>query len=651
MVLLSSGALSCSSTPSGSAPEAPVVEVSKPKPEVAPERAVEIALGRYVTCAAMTSGRVRCWGDRDHFVPLAEVKQLSGLRHLVIAQDDGICGIDQTREVRCLDLRHKTVRAFRPHITDAVALAARGDLSDVCALRTTGEVSCWAFERPWDAPLPEPRVQAVPVAEPVDRLLVASSVCGQTRGGTHVCFERDLEGADATSYRAVPKPTWPTDATTLDGDLALSPTGEVHELDGGASWDLPPLDVVRSGRFVCGITRGERSVVCGALHEPHLNRYAGVLGLGHRDELPARKWGLVSLPAAVAQLELGSLHACARLVDGTVHCWGENELGQLGQPRRAASIRPVAIGLPAPVEQVVSDFEVSCAVVQGQRVFCWGHHTYDELTELDERANQVSISGGNTPFLCGHDGQRVWCQQDGKPSMSFQASGVVDVAVGWLHVCWRDGAGQVTCAGERGQSTDAMTTFGPEVAVGLKAERLVRVGGQICAETGPGAVSCVELGYDPAGPSFAVTQPEWLQGWSVLPSSASPSSCGVKEGGMTCFARARGGRTTNRIEGYAPTALATGPFHQCALLGGEVRCRGSSQDGQLGVWGTRDTFTVMPLPFSVDEVAVGRSHTCVRSRGRLYCLGSNKYGQMGGEPTSDVFPAPVRVELDAIEAP
>ncbi|MEM7154434.1 MAG: hypothetical protein AAF799_16425 [Myxococcota bacterium] len=83
-------------------------------------------------------------------------------------------------------------------------------------------------------------------------------------------------------------------------------------------------------------------------------------------------------------------------------------------------------------------------------------------------------------------------------------------------------------------------------------------------------------------------------------------------------------------------AVANGVFHSCALLEtNRVKCWGHGDDGQLGFGDGAHVYVpaergTTPLPTTVEQVAVGVGHTCVLlTGGELRCFGWNDYGQLG----------------------
>src|SRR5438034_7035527 len=77
-------------------------------------------------------------------------------------------------------------------------------------------------------------------------------------------------------------------------------------------------------------------------------------------------------------------HTCALPGDGTVRCWGQNDLGQLGN----GTVSPTA-DTPNPTPVTVSGITTAvaisaggwhtCALLQDGTVRCWGDNTWGEL--------------------------------------------------------------------------------------------------------------------------------------------------------------------------------------------------------------------------------------------------------------------------------
>lgn len=109
----------------------------------------------------------------------------------------------------------------------------------------------------------------------------------------------------------------------------------------------------------------------------------------------------------VVGITAGASHACARLADESLWCWGRNDGGPLGDGTEtsrsyAAPVRRVN-GTPlSGVTGVSAGNEVTCARTGAGAAWCWGRNTYGVLgdgTEEPMRLNPVRVRAvGGTPL-------------------------------------------------------------------------------------------------------------------------------------------------------------------------------------------------------------------------------------------------------------
>ncbi|HRG98143.1 MAG TPA: hypothetical protein PLR99_17955 [Polyangiaceae bacterium] len=94
------------------------------------------------------------------------------------------------------------------------------------------------------------------------------------------------------------------------------------------------------------------------------------------------------------QIAAGTGHACARIEDGSVVCWGTNDFAELGlsgtvaSPGLAVSVAPGVSSLPAKVAQVGAGEHFSCARTDGGEVYCWG-----AMTHADHASSPARVAG------------------------------------------------------------------------------------------------------------------------------------------------------------------------------------------------------------------------------------------------------------------
>jgi hypothetical protein len=321
------------------------------------------------------------------------------------------------------------------------AISARGEAT--CALRGTGAVVCWGAAILGDSLTPTP---VSGLTDAVEISTGGGHTCARQTGGTVVCW-----GANNTGQIG--------DGTTTDRPTPTPVSGLTDALEISAG----------TGHFTCARRSTSPAVICWGF-----NQY-GQLGDG-----TAINWRLT--PAAVAgvgaavELSAGQFHACARLSDGTVACWGSNDSGQLGDGVAShsrcigtggvggdvdCSLTPVPVSGLTDAVEISAGFNDTCARRSSGAVVCWGDGV-PTPTPVPGLTDAVEISGGNCARRSSGD---IVCWS-GTPALPpTPVSGLTDVteisSSGGDHACALRGAsGEVLCWGlnRRGQLGDGTTT-------------------------------------------------------------------------------------------------------------------------------------------------------------------------------------------------
>ena len=298
----------------------------------------------------------------------------------------------------------------------------------------------------------------------------------------------------------------------------------------------------------------------------------------------------------------GVNHTCAVRPPGSVYCWGNNDLGQLGNPPSLTpggkSNRPIKVanlgfgfGQGKPITKVWVGGNHSCALDADGSLFCWGGN----------EANQLNNGEAVDP-LAHSEPKRVKGPNATQPLLG----GVSSAALGVKHSCAVITNGDVVCWGYNveGQTGDPQRTTGrPALKVPsvTNATRVTAANTHSCA-VGSGQLWCWGLNSNgQVGPT----------GNGVVPPTAVP------------FAK-------------TPFIPSAGSLHTCVTAGApnELFCFGDNTVGQLGVDSGAGPapVNVGPAPGQIDTIEVGGSTSCARGSAadsRLACWGSNTKGQLG----------------------
>lgn len=296
------------------------------------------------------------------------------------------------------------------------------------------------------------------------------------------------------------------------------------------------------------------------------------------------------LAAGAVAVGCGDIHTCALLSNGSVSCWGGNNVGQLGDGSNAGhkTANPVS-GLGSGVIALAVGKEFACAIVAGGNVKCWGANDVGQLGDdsNDEADTPVDVTALPHPALA--------------------------LAAGATHMCALLDDGSVYCWGsnDRGQLGD-----------GTVVERDV-----------PTAVASLPTNVVAISAGFSHTCVRTADKKVLCWGSDGSGQLGDGSGNDS-YAPVEATNVTDAV------ALDLGSFHTCSIASdGTAMCWGLGTSGQLGDGTTTSHALPAPVtglvPVLLTDVAGGAAHTCARTQGgNVKCWGANSRGQLGNGTTN-----------------
>jgi alpha-tubulin suppressor-like RCC1 family protein len=355
------------------------------------------------------------------------------------------------------------------------------------------------------------------------------------------------------------------------------------------------------------------------------------------------------LGRAASDIAPGNTNTCVMLTSGGVDCWGNNDLGQLGDGSTVNSLIARAVkGISTARAMDLGPGSFGCAVLASGAIKCWGYIPTDGGAMIATRAVRVpgissatgvAVGEGHGCAVLASGAVRCWGSNihgelgDGTNAGSGAAVGVtgVDSAtavdVSWGHSCARLASGAVQCwgYGQYGELGNGTTTSShvPVTVKGISNSTAVATGsGFSCALLASGEVQCWGSGaaYGQLGSG-----------------SYTNSSVPVYVAGIS-----------------TATAITAGSSHVCAVLsGGSAVCWGLNNQGQLGNGSTKVSSSNTPIPVSEItapvELVAGSGYTCaLLSDGAMRCWGSDRQGQLGDRRRTL---APIRWPVNVVGTP
>ena len=230
---------------------------------------------------------------------------------------------------------------------------------------------------------------------------------------------------------------------------------------------------------VVGLTGTATAITVGALHTCALLSTGAVdcwglnnqgqLGLPGNTTNQSTPQAVTALGTGVTAISAGQFHTCALMSNKSVECWGDNELGQLGNGTTSTSPNPS----PATVSGVTSATLISAGywhtcTANSNGMQCWGDNTYGELgngsTSTTPITSPVTVMHVGTPkLISAGDGFTFWTQAGGKVGAIMFA--------GWGDNEWGDLANGTTTSSSTPVTVPGFTNSPPRfVSVGPMAQ-------------------------------------------------------------------------------------------------------------------------------------------------------------------------------------
>ncbi len=311
--------------------------------------------------------------------------------------------------------------------------------------------------------------------------------------------------------------------------------------------------------------------------------------------------------AGVQSVATGAHHACAVLTDGTLWCWGANDVGQLGNG--SLSVDPTTVPtfvdwLGYDVAEVAPGFAHTCARTKEGNVWCWGANILGELGIGN--ADGVSHSEPEEVTGLGTTVVQLAASTNGSHTCARKANGSI-----W---CWglndvgQIGTGAVSAPHEAPVQATVAGMDNSDVKVGAFHTCVRKTDKTVWCW---GSNATLALGNGAAG---------------------DPQLTAIKAG----------------LESAEIISLTAGSFHTCAVKAeGSAWCWGESSVGQLGLGapGQDVGIPTLILGLSADVTGIfgGASGTCAtKSDGSAWCWGDNKHGEVG-DGTFNQANSPVHV--------